>query len=55
MCHCHLPDIVAAFTRDSAECPADSPVDRRPDVDDITQPPAEKQVPHTTILEGNPL
>jgi hypothetical protein len=54
MCHYRPLDIIAALTRASAECPADSPTDRRPDVDDITLPPAEKHlVPHTTILEGN--
>jgi hypothetical protein len=62
MCHYRLPDMVAALTRDSAECPATSPADRRPDIGDITLPPAEKhlvstviraKVPHTTILEGN--
>jgi hypothetical protein len=62
MCRYRLPYMVAALTRDSAESPANSPADRRPDVDDITPPPADKhlvstvsraKLPHTTILEGN--
>lgn len=61
MCHYHLPAMVAALTRDSAERPANSPADRRPDGADITRPAAENHlvstvsratVPHTTILEG---
>jgi predicted pyridoxine 5'-phosphate oxidase superfamily flavin-nucleotide-binding protein len=59
---CHYPGMVAALTRDSAERPATSPADHRPDIDDITLPPAEKHLvstvsraedPRTTILEGN--
>ncbi len=62
MCRYRLPDMVAAPTRNSAEGSTDSPADRRPDVDDITLPPAEEhlavtvsraEVPHTAILEGN--